>query len=115
MQQRKSPIEAENMSFWKVLILLSGLAFLMPLIIDIFLPAIPAMAASFDVSTGEIQITLASLNLGAAIGQIVYGPLADRFGRRPVIIVAMSVFSLTGFATVIAPNVEWLNFLRLFQ
>ena len=73
------------------------------------------MAASFDVSTGEIQITLASLNLGAAIGQIVYGPLADRFGRRPVIIVAMSVFSLTGFATVIAPNVEWLNFLRFIQ
>ena len=115
MQQRKSPIDAENMSFWKVLILLSGLAFLMPLVIDIFLPAIPAMAASFDVSTGEIQITLASLNLGAAIGQIVYGPLADRFGRRPVIIVAMSVFSLTGFATVIAPNVEWLNFLRFIQ
>ena len=115
MQQSKSPIDAEDMSFWKVLILLSGLAFLMPLIIDIFLPAIPAMAASFDVSTGEIQITLASLNLGAAIGQIVYGPLADRFGRRPVIIVAMSVFSLTGFATVIAPNVEWLNFLRFIQ
>ena len=103
------------MSFWKVLALMSGLAILLPLIIDIFLPAIPAIAQSFQVNTGDIQITLASLNLGAAIGQILYGPLADRFGRRLVILTAMSIFTLTGFATVVAPNVEWLNILRFFQ
>ena len=106
---------SEAMSFWKVLALMSGLAILLPLIIDIFLPAIPAIAQSFQVNTGDIQITLASLNLGAAIGQILYGPLADRFGRRLVILTAMSIFTLTGFATVVAPNVEWLNILRFFQ
>gem|GEM_PF-4924169 len=56
---------SQAMLFWKVLILLSGLAILMPLVIDIFLPAIPAIAQSFQVSTGDIQITLASLKPGS--------------------------------------------------
>ena len=106
---------SQEMPFWKILTLLSGLAILMPLVIDIFLPAIPAIAQSFQVSTGDIQITLASLNLGAAIGQLLYGPLADRFGRRRVIIVSMSIFAISGFATAAAPNLEWLNILRFVQ
>jgi DHA1 family bicyclomycin/chloramphenicol resistance-like MFS transporter len=108
-------MNSQKMSFWRVLALLSGLAILMPLIIDIFLPAMPAIAKSFDTNTGDIQITLASLNLGAALGQILYGPLADRFGRRLVIIAAMATFSVTGFATAAAPNLEWLNILRFIQ
>ena len=113
--KRKAVMGSQAMPFWKVLTLLSGLAILMPLVIDIFLPAIPAIAQSFQVSTGDIQITLASLNLGAAIGQLLYGPLADRFGRRWVIIVSMSIFAFSGFATAAAPNLEWLNILRFVQ
>ena len=106
---------SKTFSVVTLITLLSGLAILMPLVIDIFLPAIPAIAQSFQVSTGDIQITLASLNLGAAIGQLLYGPLADRFGRRWVIIVSMSIFSISGFATAAAPNLEWLNILRFVQ
>ena len=103
------------MTFWRVLFLLSGLAILMPLIIDIFLPSIPAIAAAYGVDTGEVQLTLAYLNFGAALGQVIYGPLADRYGRRPVIVSTMVLFSAAGFGSALAPSIEWLNAWRFLQ
>ncbi|MBO21529.1 MAG: hypothetical protein CMM26_04000 [Rhodospirillaceae bacterium] len=103
------------MTFWRVLFLLSGLAILMPLVIDIFLPSMPAIAASYGVETGEVQLTLASLNLGAALGQVIYGPLADRFGRRFVIVWTMAVFTAAGLASANPPSMEWMNALRFLQ
>jgi len=103
------------MSFWRVLFLLSGLAILMPLVIDIFLPSMPAIAGSYGVDTGEVQLTLASLNLGAALGQVIYGPLADRFGRRIVTVWTMAVFTLAGFASANPPSMEWMSAVRFLQ
>ena len=103
------------MTFWRVLLLLSGLAILMPLIIDIFLPSIPAIASAYGVDTGEVQLTLAYLNFGAALGQVIYGPLADRFGRRPVIVSTMVLFTAAGFGSALSPSMEWLNAWRFLQ
>ncbi|MDC0196089.1 multidrug effflux MFS transporter [Gammaproteobacteria bacterium] len=88
------------MSFWRALAIFSGLSVIMPLITDICLPAIPDIARYYGVETGRIQQTISFLFFGAALGQIVYGPLADRFGRKPIIVVTMLVFTLISFVTV---------------
>jgi DHA1 family bicyclomycin/chloramphenicol resistance-like MFS transporter len=103
------------MSFWRVLAICSGLSVIMPLITDICLPAIPDIALYYGVKTMRIQQTMSTLFFGAAFGQIVYGPLADRFGIKPVIIVTMSIFTVISFLTAYAatPNVHSLA--RFFQ
>ncbi len=95
-------------SFWRILALLTGLAVLPPLAIDIFLPAMPDAARALGVPTGDIQITMAALMAGMALGQLIYGPLGDRFGRRRVLLVAIALFSLAGFATALTTDLYWL-------
>lgn len=102
-------------SFWQVLIVLGGLAMLAPLIIDTYLPALPAVAQGLGVPVGQVQFTLASINLGLAVGHIIYGPLADRFGRRSVLLVVMALFSLIGFASAVSPDIGSLNVLRFLH
>lgn len=95
-------------SFWRILAVLTGLAVLPPLVIDIFLPAMPDAARALGVPSGDIQITMAALMAGIAVGQMIYGPLGDRFGRKPVLLIAVALFSLIGFATSVTGNVYWL-------
>ena len=54
-----------------------------PLTIDMYLPAFPAIARDFGVPVSAVQYTLASFNIGIALGQLIYGPLADQLGRKP--------------------------------
>ena len=69
------------------MIILGLLAMLMPLSIDMYLPAMPQIAKEYGVSAGSVQMTLSAYILGFALGQLFYGPLADSFGRKPVITV----------------------------
>jgi len=103
------------MPFWRALAIFSGLSVIMPLITDICLPAIPEIARYYGVETGRIQQTIAFLFFGAAFGQIFYGPLADRFGRKPVIVITMLIFTVVSFVTVYTatPNAHsWARFLQ---
>ena len=81
----------------------------------IFVPALPAVARQFDVQPGIAQLTLTLYLVGIAIGQLLYGPLSDRFGRRPVLIVALAVFLLGTLLAGIAPRIEWLITARVLQ
>ena len=92
-------------------ILLGGLAMLGPISIDIFLPVIPNMSEDLNVSIGNIELTLTAIFLGNAFGQILYGPLSDRFGRKPVILVTLFLFGATtiavGQASTLEPILLW--------
>src|SRR3954462_9985705 len=79
--------------FW-LTIYLGTLAALGPLAIDMYLPAFPRIAATFGAGIPDIQRTLASYFVGLAIGQLVYGPLADRFGRKRPLYVGLALFGL---------------------
>ena len=59
---------------------------LMPLAIDMYLPSMPTIARDFGVTEGDVQMTLNSYLIGFAAGQLVYGPMADALGRKPVIL-----------------------------
>ena len=64
-------------------LILSTLTIMAPLSIDMYLPALPSIAQAFGVGDGPIQLTLTSYFLGFAVGQSFYGPVVDRFGRKP--------------------------------
>jgi DHA1 family bicyclomycin/chloramphenicol resistance-like MFS transporter len=81
----------------------------------IFVPALPSVAADLAASTGAAQLTLSFYIVGLALGQLVYGPISDRFGRRPVLIAGMAVYALAGVAAMLSPTIGTLITARLFQ
>ncbi|MBW4093847.1 MAG: multidrug effflux MFS transporter, partial [Proteobacteria bacterium] len=79
------------------------------------IPALPATAAALHVSAGTIQLTITLYLIGLAIGQLAYGPISDRFGRRPVLLAGLTLFTLAGAATAIAPSAGLLIVARIAQ
>ena len=82
---------------------------------DTYLPSLPAMEQVFSASTAEIQLTLSAFMLGLAVSQLFYGPMSDRFGRKPVMFGGLAIFIAASFACTIAQSVEMLIGLRFFQ
>ncbi len=95
--------------------LLALLTAIGPLSVDLYLPSLPAIGAALDASAGDVQLTISSYLVGFAAGQIVYGPLADRFGRKPVILAALLVFCAATLACAAAPSITTLIAARAVQ
>ena len=95
--------------------MLGLLPMLMPLTVDGSLPLVSAMPAYFQTSTAFVQYSLSAAVLGIALGQLVYGPLSDRFGRKPVLMGGISLFVATSVACSMAASIEVLIGLRFLQ
>ncbi|MCK8673309.1 multidrug effflux MFS transporter [Rhodococcus sp. HM1] len=91
------------------------LAAVAPLAIDMYLPAFPEMAVEFGTSASAVQLTLTTFLIGLALGQLVFGPLSDRFGRRPLLLVGTLVCAVFSAASALAPTVELLAASRFLQ
>ena len=102
------------MNFRSILIL-GALSAFGPLAIDFYLPAFPAMALAFGTDEQHVQMTLAAYFLGLSIGQLAYGPVADRFGRRIPLLTGVGLFTAASLACAFAPNLEWLIGARFIQ
>ncbi|MFT6430007.1 MAG: DHA1 family bicyclomycin/chloramphenicol resistance-like MFS transporter [Halopseudomonas sp.] len=100
---------------FNILLILGGLSAFGPLAIDLYLPAFPAMAESFGTDIEHIQLSMSVYFLGLASGQIFYGPLADRFGRRKPLMFGIGLFALASLACALAPTLEWLLAARFAQ
>lgn len=96
-------------------LLLSFLTAVGPLSTDMYLPSLPAIVTFFDTSMSQVQLTLAVFMFGFAFGQVFYGPLSDRYGRRPVLIVGLSIYVLGSLACFAAFSIESLIAARLLQ
>src|SRR5438067_4871842 len=81
----------------------------------LIIPALPETARALTVSTGTIQLTITLYLIGLAIGQLLYGPISDRFGRRPVLLAGLALFTLAGIATAAAPGALTLVIARVLQ
>jgi len=81
----------------------------------LIIPALPDTARSLGVSAGTAQLTITLYLIGLAIGQLLYGPVSDRFGRRPVLLGGLALFTLAGIATTAAPNAWTLVIARILQ
>ena len=99
----------------RLLLILGALSAFGPLAIDFYLPSFPALAKAFVVDVEQVQLSLASYFVGMAVGQLICGPLADRFGRRPPILVGVALFTLASLACALAPSLEWLIAARFVQ
>lgn len=95
-----------------VLALLSAVT---PLSIDMYLSAFPAMATEFDTSASMIQLTLTALLIGLAVGQLVIGPLSDRYGRRTPLLIGTAVCLAASLLCTISPSIEMLIASRFVQ
>jgi DHA1 family bicyclomycin/chloramphenicol resistance-like MFS transporter len=95
--------------------LLALLTFSGTLAMHIFVPALPAAGADLGADIATMQMTVSLYIIGLAVGQLFYGPLSDRFGRRPVLIAGLVLYATAGLVAALAPNGPALVAARLFQ
>ena len=97
------------------LILLGALTAIGPLSIDMYLPAFPAMEGDLQAAPGSVEYTLSSFFIGMALGQLIYGPLSDRFGRRPPLLAGLALYTLASLGCAYAPDVHLLAGVRFLE
>lgn len=98
-----------------MILVLGALIALGPLTIDMYLPALPAIADDLNAPSSAVQLTLAGTLIGLALGQLVIGPLSDIVGRRLPLIVGTGVHIVASVACIVAPNIAVLGGLRVIQ
>jgi DHA1 family bicyclomycin/chloramphenicol resistance-like MFS transporter len=98
-----------------VIVLLSMLLGIQPVATDLYLPALPAIRAEFGAELSQAQLTLSALLLAFGTSQLVWGPLSDRFGRRPVLLWGLATFALAGLGCVLASSMQALIVWRALQ
>ncbi|MCG9733030.1 multidrug effflux MFS transporter [Pseudoalteromonas shioyasakiensis] len=98
-----------------LLFILGLLVIFSPLAIDIYLPAFPTIAEQFSASEKQIQQTVAIFMLTVGLGQLIAGPLADKFGRKPVAITGVTIYGLAAFGAYLAPDFTSLMIARALQ
>lgn len=101
-------------SAW-VIVILGAAGAITPMAVDMTLPALPAIARSFDVTATEAQLTISAFLIGYAFTQLIYGPLSDRFGRRPVLLSSLAFFVLASLGCIFAPSIDVLLAARFIQ
>jgi DHA1 family bicyclomycin/chloramphenicol resistance-like MFS transporter len=86
-----------------------------PLAIDMYLPAFPAMARDLHCAPSSVQLSLVVFFCAMAIGQLVYGPLSDAYGRKPPLVFGLGLFAAATLGCAMAPDINTLLFLRVMQ
>jgi DHA1 family bicyclomycin/chloramphenicol resistance-like MFS transporter len=98
-----------------VVLLLALLLGLQAVTTDMYLPALPAIRDSLGASMAQVQLTLTALLLAFGMSQLAWGPLSDRFGRRPVLLWGLATYVLASLGCVAAPDIDWLIAARAVQ
>ena len=99
----------------RILLILGSLSAFGPMAIDFYLPSFPTLARVFATDVEHVQLSLAAYFAGTALGQLVYGPLADRYGRRKPLLAGLVLFTLASLACALASSLEWLIVARFVQ
>ncbi len=95
--------------------LLAALSATGPLTTDMYLPSLPDIARQLDASTAQVQLTISAYLIGFAVGQIFYGPVSDRHGRKPVLVAAIALYCVASLACALSTSIEMLIVARAFQ
>jgi DHA1 family bicyclomycin/chloramphenicol resistance-like MFS transporter len=96
-------------------VLLTALVAFQAISTDLYLPSLPAIVRDLATDVGTVQLTLSLFLLGFGAGQLAWGPLSDRFGRRPVLLVGLGLYTLAGLACALAADVRSLVAFRILQ
>ncbi|MGF1723693.1 Bcr/CflA family multidrug efflux MFS transporter [Photobacterium nomapromontoriensis] len=106
--------DSPTLSFQLILIL-GAIGALTPLAIDMYLPAMPTIARDLAVSPSLVQATLTSYTAGFAIGQLLHGPLADSYGRKPILVIGIMAFAFAAICSALSQGIVELTWIRAAQ
>src|SRR3954468_11580307 len=95
--------------------LLGMLSAFAPMSVDMYLPALPSMTQALGAGPGLVQLTLSAFFLGFALGQLVYGPLSDRYGRRRPLLAGLLLYTVASLLCAVTPSIWTLILARLLQ
>ena len=95
--------------------LLAALTAIGPLSTDMYLPSLPDIARALAASTAQVQLTISAYLIGFAVGQIIYGPISDRQGRKPVLLAALGLYSAATLICALSPSIDMLIAARALQ
>ena len=99
----------------KVFLLLMPLVFSFAFGLDIFVPVVPKLVHVFGTTASVVQLTLSVFMLGIGLGQLIVGPLTDRLGRRPVILLSVVIYTLASLGAALAHHITFLIVMRLIE
>src|ERR1700686_4102280 len=88
----------------EVVFILGALTAFAPMSIDMYLPSLPTLERYFHASAADVEFTMSTFFVGFSLGQSLYGPLADRFGRKPPLLIGMMLYVLASIACALAPS-----------
>lgn len=108
-------IRDDSRKFGILITVLGALTAFGPLSIDMYLPALPRIARDFAVPLSTVQLSLTSFFIGLAFGQVFYGPLADRFGRKLPLYIGLSIYTVASLVCAVSSNSDNLIAARFFQ
>ncbi len=103
------------MSQATVVFILALLMGIQPVTTDLYLPALPALAEGFGASIAQAQYTLSALLLAFGVSQLIWGPLSDRFGRKPILLAGLSLYTLAAVGAAWADSIQLLINWRILQ
>jgi len=109
------PLEGGRFRHAELVVVLAVLSLIAPLAIDMYLPALPFIAKGLGATDAAAQLTLPTYFAGFAIGQAFYGPIADRFGRKPPLYFGLGLYIAVSLGCALAPNIDTLIALRFLQ
>ena len=98
-----------------LVLLLGVLSAFGPFVVDLYLPSLPQLATFFETSASMTQLTLTTAMIGLAVGQLLLGPLSDKFGRKIPLIISLVIYIISTVLIVYAPNIEAMIVLRVIQ
>lgn len=105
-------LKPDTVSLTALLALLTAFG---PVATDMYVPSMPDIGRLLEADPAIVQLTLSSYLAGFAVGQVVYGPVSDRFGRKPILLIALALFCTASFACAVAPTIETLIIARALQ
>jgi MFS transporter, DHA1 family, multidrug resistance protein len=106
---------ARGMSPGMVVLILSMLLGIQPVTTDLYLPALPALTEGFGAPMSQAQLTLSALLLAFGTSQLIWGPLSDRFGRRPILLWGLCAYTLASIGSTLASSMALLIIWRIIQ
>ena len=98
-----------------LVLLLGVLSAFGPFVVDLYLPSLPQLASFFETSASMTQLTLTTAMIGLAVGQLLLGPLSDKFGRKKALIISLVIYIISTVLIVFSPNIETMIVLRVIQ
>jgi DHA1 family bicyclomycin/chloramphenicol resistance-like MFS transporter len=113
--ESEKPSVKESSPFYILVVILASLTAFAPLSIDMYLPSFPLIASAFSVTEARVQLSLAAFFVGLAAGQLLYGTVTDRFGRKIPLYVGLIIYSVASIVCAFSPSIEALIVSRFFQ